>query len=124
MKLKLSQIIESQEALSRLSSEKLPIKIAYNLQRNIRLLKPEIESYEKTRIELIKTKYGTEQKDGSYQVIPERTDKFIAELNELLSVDVDLDVRAIKMSEFTKEIASFDLLVLDWMFINDLEQPL
>ena len=119
MKLKLAQIVESKDALSNLLNERLSIKAAYALQRNVQKLNPELETYEKSRVELIKNKHGVMQEDGNYAVKKENAPAFIEDLNELLSVEVDVDIHKVNLSEL-KEISAADLLILEWMFTDDL----
>lgn len=120
MKLKLSQIVNSVQALQRLGEEKLPIKIAYSIQRNIRLLQPELEGYEKSRIGLIKEKYG--EKDGeNFKVSDNKLEDFTKELVELQSVEVDMDIHKINLDN-SIQMSANDLLFLSWMFIDPVEE--
>jgi hypothetical protein len=120
MKLKLSQIVEANPALARLGAEKLPAKMAYTIGRNIQKIRPELENYEKTRTDLIKNKYGIKADDETYQVQPKSMEKFAAEINGLLEVEIDLDLWTLKFSEFDRDISPLDLVALDWMFENDM----
>jgi hypothetical protein len=116
MKLKLSEIVIGIHALQRIGNEKLPIQIAYNLQRNMRLMQPEAQQYDDKRVELIKTKYGVE-KDGNWTVPPDNLTEFQAEMNDLGSVEVDIDVHTINLDEVSDVMISLnDLYPLDWMF--------
>lgn len=119
MKLKLSQIVEAQSALARLGAEKLPAKMAYTIGRNIQQLRPELENYEKTRTDLIKDKYGEKGEGDTYQVEPKSMEKFMAEINELLAVELELDLWTLKFSEFDRDISPMDLVSLDWMFEHE-----
>lgn len=119
MKLKLSQIVETQSALARLGAEKLPAKMAYTIGRNIQKLRPELENYEKTRTDLIKEKYGAKGEGDTYQVEPKNMEAFVKELNELLAVELDLDLWTLKFSEFDQDISPMDLVALDWMFEHE-----
>lgn len=119
MKLKLSQIVETQSALARLGAEKLPAKMAYTIGRNIQQLRPELENYEKTRTNLIKEKYGEKGEGDTYQVEPKSMEAFVKELNELLAVELDLDLWTLKFSEFDRDISPMDLVALDWMFEHE-----
>jgi len=119
MKLKLSQIINARDALTRLASEKYPAHIAYRIQRNIRTLEPEASSYYKTRDGLIKDKYGAELnpegQPGVYTVLPEKAADFMAEINPLLDEQVDVAIMTIDLNDL-HEISPLDLMALEWMF--------
>jgi len=120
MKLKLSQIVNGYSALMAVGTEKMPIKPAYSLQRNMRLLQPEAEQFEKTRVDLIKTKYGKQGDGDSYTVSADQLPAFQKQIEELLSVEIDVDVHTIKIVELSDkfEISPVALMNLDWMFTN------
>lgn len=92
MQLKLKQIIESVDSLSKLLNKELPVKTAYRLGRLTKTIQSELEQFNLTRNNLIK-KYGKE-KDGQYQIDPEdkpTLNKFNNEIDDLLSVEVEID---------------------------------
>ena len=113
MKLKLAQIVESKDALSNLLNERLSVKVSYALQRNVQKLNPELETYEKSRVELIKNKHGVMQEDGNYAVKKENAPAFIEDLNELLSVEVDVDIHKVNLSEIKKSMVRFTYIRMD-----------
>lgn len=120
MKLKLSQIVNGYSALMEVATAKLPIKSAYRLQRNMRILKPEAEQFEKTRIDLIKTKYGVKGEEDSYTVPESKIAVFQKQLEEVLSMEVEVDVQEIPIDELSDQfqISPVALMALDWMFTN------
>lgn len=125
MKLKLSDIVKGTAALGRLGSEKLPVHLAYQIERNIRKINPELESYEKLRVDLVK-KYGREdEQDGSYEVIePKQLIEFNKENEALLAVEIEVDIQTIGMQQLRIDISPLDLLALEWMFVEDFQpQP-
>jgi len=124
MKITLEQAVTGFNALQRIGAEKLPIKLAYTLQRNMRLLQPDVQAYDKDRVELIKTKYGT-QEGEQWTVKPENMVAFSAEIESLASVELELDLRTIPLDGVNMTIAPNDLYALDWMFIEaeDIPRP-
>lgn len=117
MKIKLSDIVNSVTALSKLGEEKLPIKLSYSIQRNIRLLQPELKSFEDARLNLIKD-CGIKLPDENWQVQPDHMKEFIEKIEELVSVEIELDIHKISMNE-NINISANDLLLLSWMFDNE-----
>ena len=115
MKIKLETLVASNSALMQLAQEKLQAKTAYVLQRNIRIIRDELKTYDATRVDLINSKYGTEQEDGIYQVMPDKQPAFFQELNPLLAVELELDLRKISLTELTCPISAAMLLDLEWM---------
>lgn len=125
MKITLEQAVIGFSALQRIGGEKLPIKLAYTLQRNMRLLQPDVKAYEEKRIELIKAKYGTREGEN-WQVKPEKQAAFAKEIESLTSVEIELDLRTIELSGVNMNIAPNDLYALDWMFTEpdpDIPKP-
>lgn len=119
MKLKLSQIVRAYDALARVGSEKLPIKLAYTIQRNMRLMESDVRQHENTRVELIKTKYGVKDESGNFSVPEKRVAAFQKQITDLGSVEVDLDIHTVNLDEVEfMQIAPIDLMALDWMFTN------
>lgn len=124
MKLNLGQITLGFVALQRIGMDKMPIKVAYNIQRNMRLLKPEAEGREEKRIELVKSRFGKEGKDGDFQVPPSKMDAFLKQVKELDEVEVELDIHTISFDDFKGEIAPNDLFALEWMFTEPPKEEL
>jgi hypothetical protein len=118
MKIKLVDAIAGYMALQRIGVEKLPIKLAFIFQRNMRVLEPDVKSYEEKRVELIKTKYGKEDVNKNWTVIPEKMEKFNKEIESLGSVEIEPDIRVINLDDININIAPNDLFALDWMFIE------
>lgn len=119
MKLTIQQVVEGFQVLSRIGMEKMPIKVAYTIQRNIRLLTPEFTDWDKKRTELITDKYGVKDEKGNFSVPPEKVKDFQDEMKIVSEVEVDLDVHTLSLSEFRSDIAPIDLMVLSWMFTED-----
>ena len=116
MKVKLHEVVNSLQSLQALGMEKMPIKLAYNIQRNMRLLSAEMDTYEKSRVDLIKSKYGTEQEDGSYQVSKDNMPEYRKEMETLGMIEVDLDMHTITIADFGDiKVAPIALDHLDWM---------
>jgi hypothetical protein len=121
MELKLAQVVSGYSALQRIGAEKLPIKVAYTIQRNLRMLEQEAKHFDEQRIELAK-KYGTLTAAGDqYTFTGDQQKEFSKELTELLDVIVGLDLRTIALDDFTAVIAPMDLVQVDWMFVDELE---
>jgi hypothetical protein len=120
MKLKISQVAEGFQVLSRIGNEKMPIKLAFTIQRNIRLMLPEFTDWEKKRTELIKEKYGIEDDKGNYTVPSDKIPEFTDEMVALGNVEIELDLHKISMTEFPLEISPIDLMVLEWLFEDNI----
>jgi seryl-tRNA synthetase len=92
MQLKLKEILQNIDSIGKLLNKELPVKTAYRLGRLSKALQSELDQFNLTRNNLIK-KYGKE-KDGQYQIDPDdktALEKFNAEIEELLAVDIKID---------------------------------
>jgi hypothetical protein len=119
MKLKLSDIVGAVISLRTLGAEKMPIRLAYNIQRNIRLLAVEAATYERMRQDLVKHKYGEETEDKSFKVPDEKMDDFVAEMNKLGEEEVELDVHTVNFADLADiKVSPNTLQGLEWMFVD------
>jgi len=122
--IKLSQIVNSQEALQKLLQLPLPVKIAYKLSKLINKLDPELRIYEEQRIKLVK-ELGeqTDKEKDMWSVKKENIVKFREELLKLTEIEVNLSFGPDKESEKIKiedlgdiKVEAQDLIHLDWLF--------
>jgi hypothetical protein len=116
MKLKISQIADGFQIINRIGNEKMPIKVSFIIQRNLRLLAPEFTDWEKTRTDLIINKYGTKDDNGNFTVSAENIKAFQDEMTAIGAVEVDLDLQTIPLNDFRLEISPVDLMAIEWMF--------
>jgi len=110
----LEEILNASEGLKKILSADLPIKLAYRLGKYVKILNKELTNYEERRMDLIK-KYGEPNDNGSeYKIKPENADKVMKDMMELHSIEVDLDVIPIKLSEIENvKLSPIDISNLD-----------
>jgi len=118
MKLKLVEAVQGFNALQRIGIEKMPIKLAYTIQRNMRLLEADVRAYEEKRVDLIKTKYGVKDEEDNFKVPPKRFDAFQKQLNQLGQVEIEVAIQTIPMEDVTFNISPNDLIFLEWLFVD------
>lgn len=121
MKIILSKIVNSKDALQSLLKEKLPVRISYGIQKTFRLIEKELNDYEEMRSKLIMEKYGEQQEDGNWKVMPDKMSGFVHELSELLTLEVELDFKKVKLPE-TLSMTPSDCYMLDWFIEIDEEE--
>jgi hypothetical protein len=116
MKLTLKQLNEGFPALVNIGEDKtLSTRLKYDIARNMRLIQPDINAYEKSRVELIRTKYGVQEgEEGEYKVPTKNIEGLVKELEELQSVEVDLDIHILSQEAFANASAN-QMFLLDWM---------
>lgn len=114
MKLTLRQVVDCQQALSRLSNEKFSSKISYAIAKNIQALIPELTIWEKTRLRLLE-QYGIPNETGDqFTFLPDNVVLFNTEMETLNTEEIDVNIRQFVLPE-SVEISGRDLLDLDWM---------
>jgi len=123
MLISLEKLVEGKPYLDWLSSNGMSPGLALEIQRNVRVLKPEYEAYfEKTKA--IGEKYGELSKDGTkYNIDPENKEASKKELDEVNAVNVDVNIQLIDFKKIEREaelgtfkISADCLYALDWMF--------
>lgn len=94
MKLKLKTIILAIPALSKVTGGDLSLRLAYRMKQNIFALQKEADFFSEQRQKIFE-KYGTPKDDGTYSFSEENEPKAIAELDELLELEVSPEVEII-----------------------------
>ena len=115
MKLTNGIVFGSREALQKLMAERLPVKTSYWLAKMARKLNDQLEVIEAVRIGLIK-QYGTQdegEQNVSVKAGSENYARFVADFNELMSQEVELDIEKVKLPEDGLTIAPEVLFALD-----------
>jgi len=83
-------------------------------------IKPSIESFQKTKNELV-AKYGEAVEDGKgYRIKPnsESWKKFEAEMNKLLDQKIDLKIEQIRIDDLKGiHVTPRDLDLLNWLIV-------
>lgn len=75
-------------SLNKIFNANLPAKIAYKISKALNMLNKELKEIEELRIGLVK-KYGKENGEGTFQVIPENMQAFATEFQDLLNIPVE-----------------------------------
>ena len=128
--MKLQTLVLSKLALVKLDNSNLPIGISWNLKKLIKVVMPEINSFEELRTQKIiemGEKYRDEHGKEMAKLKPENQEEFIKVLAELLDKDIEVTVPTIKIKELLAykdvngkgiEISSAELLLLDWLIVE------
>ena len=121
MKVTLKTIVLAIPALSKLSSEDLSLRLAYRLRKNISELQREADFFGEQRIKILE-KYGIAEENGNYTFEGDNEQKAIAELEDLLNMEVEpvIDPIDIPITEDLK-ISVNDMGMIE-AFINFTEE--
>ena len=87
MKITYEQLYRSYPVINHLMNENLPINTTRRLAGLITSLNPHLEQIEKNQNELLK-KYSEESEDGVFEIIPEKREAFIKELEKYLKYEI------------------------------------
>lgn len=108
----IEKIVNAKDALLKLSQKPLPVKESYGVAKLIRAVDPELAIYNSERMRLFK-KYGTPTEDGKrYRVNAGNEKEFKKEYAELLSQEVELEVKPVRLTSDLCLTAQ-ELLALD-----------
>ena len=110
MKTTMRTIVLAIPALSKLSAGDLSLRLAYRLKRSIDAIQKEADFFSQQRQKIL-DKYGTPDGNGDYTFEDGQEEKVIAELDELLDMEITLDI-PIMIIPITEELR---------LSVNDME---
>ena len=111
MEMELKELVNAKDGLSKLVKQDLNITLAFKLSKDLKKIEEELKIFEEKRMGLFK-KYG-EEKEGQMQVSKSNFEPFLKELEELLSVKVNIEFNKLKMSQIEGvKLSAVDLLAL------------
>ena len=91
MKMTMRTIVLAIPALSKLSAGDLSLRLAYRLKRSIDAIQKEADFFSQQRQKIF-DKYGTPDGNGDYTFEDGQEEVVIAELDELLDMEITLDI--------------------------------
>lgn len=116
MKLKLGEIQEMKEPLGRLTNEQLQLKIAFKLNKIVRIFDENLQAIEAERIKLVKS-LGEEGEDGNMQVPKDKMAEFQTQYVELMVEEVEVPFEPFNVNDFANaKITTQDMLKLAAIF--------
>lgn len=120
--MKLSNLVNPafKSALTKLNQQQLPLKTAFKLKGIINSVDVELKKYDEIRQAAL-TQYGKKNEDGSLtadengNVSLEDAESFVKQLNELLSLDIELP--KVTLAELGENVtmSSEELFLLDFI---------
>lgn len=117
MKFKLNEVYNLSRSLPNVTNKELPINTSFRLLSLLKKCSEEIKILEESRIKLVK-KYAEkgkeEGKEGEFKVAEENAEKFQKEFEALLSEEVKIDFKKIKIAD----MGDITISVNDLMFLE------
>lgn len=80
------------------SSQKLPVKVNFFLQKNKKTLMTLAQEIEEARFNIAST-YGTQTEEGNYAIEADKIEEAQAELNQLFNIDQDINIMKINYND-------------------------
>lgn len=118
--MKLRELVVAQEALNQLLALELPAAAAFKIARAAQPIFAELQSYEQQRVRLVR-QLG--EAEGQQTIV--RSDKvpeFNSEMDALLQVDVDLEIKKLSPDLLGDvDISAADLMAL-WFLFDDSDE--
>jgi hypothetical protein len=122
--MKLSNLIDPRfkSALTKLNQQQLPLKVAYKLKGTISRIDEEQKKYEEIRLSAL-TKYGKKAEDGTLvsdengnvALEGEDASSFVKDLNDLLTLDIELPSFSVNELGDKVTMSSEELFLLDFI---------
>ena len=125
IKVKISDLLNSTEALQKLAGTELKAKLAWQVGRILKSADAEIQSFNDTRMNLIK-KYGEKDEagelvtddNGNCKIPNESLAMFSSELNELVDAEIEINANKIAIDSLDdKEFTPAEMSQLE-VFID------
>ena len=125
IKLKIGDLVNSTEALQKLSQKEMKAKLSWQVTRLLKAADKELQEFNETRMNLIK-KYGEKDENGELikdendncHIVETSTVDFSNELNELINAEVEISANKIRIDDLENlDFTPADMGVLE-VFID------
>ena len=105
MKITYEQLYRSYPVFNHLLDQPLPIKTSLKFQELVESVNPYLLQIENIQNKLIEKYSEKTKEDGVVQIIEEKREDFIKELEESLDEDIDINWESIKLDELGEDIS-------------------
>ena len=106
MKITNREIVKIFSRIRTIEEKKLPVKLGFAINKNVKAMKGTAESYDAERTKIL-DKYGQKDEDGQLEISGDEyvlTDKkaYAAEMNELLGIESELQVHTVTIDDISR----------------------
>lgn len=120
--MKVSDVSSIYNGLSTIVSKRVPVRMGFIVNRNLRKIEPIMQDVEKQKVDILK-KYADDSDETSAHISKEKMGKFMKDINEMGDVEVELVLDKILMEDIEKcDNDEYDSLTIAEM--NALEKML
>lgn len=123
MKVKLFDLIDSNEDFNKLTSMDMKVVTAFKLSRIQKEVSDAVMSFYQSRNEFI-TRLGEENENGDYQVTDENLSTFNEQIDELVEQEIEISFDQISIEELKTsngndlDISASMLMKLSWLVVE------
>ena len=124
MKVKMFKLVESRQILNKLVNQNLPITISFRIGVVIPIVNQYLKVFEDNRQNLVKEFASPPDKDGNLVVKEENREIFDKKIASLLEEEVEMNFVPIPIVKFegsNVEMSPIEMVMLDWLIVDDLK---
>ena len=112
-------LMDSREILMSISAKKVKPRLAYMLQKNLKLIQTEMNYFENARVAGLEAMgFEKDEKKGEFIIIPEKDDEWKAQYKELAETESGLIPHMIDLQTLEDsgvELSAFEMLQISWL---------
>jgi hypothetical protein len=121
--MKLKNLLESHPIISSLAQQKVSPRLAYGLQKNLRLIQAEMDAFDKARVQGLESLgCALDEAKGQYIIPDDRQAEWQRQYVDLLEADVSFQPHAISLTLLERDdvkLSAVEMLQVDWLFVED-----
>lgn len=100
IKMKLGELVNARDTLTKVSATKLPVKSSYWIARKLKTLSSELGTFDEKRNELIRELGAPDEKNPNSVVVkPENIQEYFKRLTEVLDIEVALEMVPFRLAD-------------------------
>ena len=118
--MKTIEIVSAQPILEKMVSFDLPLPSAVKLAKNVTEINEVFKLFSEKRMALF-AEYGDPAEDNIENIVirEESKEDFQTKFNELLTSDIDIDIKKLKIEDLGTDAKLSDIMAVTWLFDDD-----
>lgn len=118
IKVKMKELVAKEEILKSIFPEKMNSRASYIVSKKLKLINDEIAKYHEEKNKQIVI-HGTLDENGNHTVEKEKLKEFVASVEPLLDMEIELNFDPISIVELEKyEMDAVKMAELHWLFVD------
>ena len=113
MKCILNQIYTAQSTIEKILKMDMPVKEAFLWRKLVKAINEELGQFEGCRKGLV-DKYAEKDAEGRFNLLEENKEAFNSEIQELLTVEMELNIKPLDLSKLGNiKVSAIDIMALE-----------